>query len=230
MYSKVCRSAAVAVALSAGPAALAANTVEHVFTPSADNYRHWANLPHGDQPFLEMYEIVDPAIEGVGMMAFDLSGLVGVDPANLISAELQIFPRYSGQAGLIDGDAGLFNIMARDSAFDEIDPNPLPDSTGGILAEVPVSVGSLSAISLTSPTFLDEVRGWAVNPAMNYGLDLYLSSTDDVNASFYLAIHSSEAADPSLVPQLVVTEQVIPAPSAGLLVLVGALGSMTRRR
>ncbi len=229
MLFKVCQGAGVVLALSAGPV-LADDTVEHVFFPSADSYQHWANEPHGDAPFLEMYEIITPHREGVAMMAFDLSALAGVDSENLIAAQLQLFPFYSGQTGNFSGDQGVISVMKRASAFDELDPNPGPDSIGDVLAELTLDVGSLDPFALATAGLLDEVRDWTVNPDTNYGLDIYLRAVAGADASFYLAIHSSEAVDADFQPRLVVTEQIIPLPGTSVLLLAGALRCSRRRR
>ncbi len=228
MISKVCRSASIVLALSAG-AVLADDTVEHVFTPSADSYQHWANQPHGDAPFLELYELFNPHQEGVGMIAFDLSLLVGIAPENLISAELQLFPLYSGQTPLFDGDSGVLSLLERGSSFDEIEPNPAPDSIGDPLAELSLSVDDLSPIALNTAELLEVVRGWTVDPAGNYGLDVYFSAPTGAGATHLLAIHSSETDVAGFEPRLVVMEQV-PLPGTSILLVAGALSSTRRRR
>lgn len=227
---KMIALAAPAAILVAGTAALA--VTELAFEPSADSYNWWANQPHGDRPYLELFQEVSPnPRQAIGMMAFDVSGLSSIDPSDIVSARLELQAGYAGHYWNLNGDWGLLSIKQRAIAFDEIEPNPLPDSFGPALAETLVPVGYTdSIITLESSALLDQVRNWAANPGANYGFDIHFEAVGQEGSSFYMAIYSREYLDPALRPQLLVGVSEIPNPGVGSLLGSGLLCMMGRRR
>lgn len=228
MLFKLGPTAGAALLVCAGTALAGGVAVEHVIEPSADSYYWWANQPHGDKPYLEMFQDLVGDRQSIAMMAFDLSAFAGVDPAWITSARLELVAGYSENAWNFNGDWGLLNIKQRASAFDEIDPNPAPDSIGDPLAELFVPMGTFDPMVLEGQGLLDLVRDWVADPQTNFGVDIYFEALADTNFTFYMAIGSRHNQDVELRPRLIVTE--IPAPSTALLVLSGALGVARRRR
>ncbi|MFG0252903.1 MAG: hypothetical protein ACF8NJ_08535, partial [Phycisphaerales bacterium JB038] len=166
----------------------------------------------------------------VSMMAFDLSSLSNIDPADIIGARLEVHAAYAGNYWDFDAATGVLGLWERDTAFDEVEPNPLPASIGGVLASTTVAVGNLGLITLEGAALLGVVRDWAGNPADNYGMDVYLHADAGADDSFYMALYSSEYSDPAVRPRLVVTAENVPAPGAGALLGAGLLCLARRRR
>ncbi len=221
--------AAPAAALVACASAYAADEV--VFEAFQDSYNWIANQPHGDLPYLEVFQETSPRQrESVAMMAFDLSSLSNIDPADILGARLEVRAGYAGNYWGFDAVSGELSIWERDSAFDEIEPNPLPSSIGAALDTLLVGVGDFGILSLDSAALLAEVRDWAVNPNDNFGLDVRFSAVAGVDDSFYLALYSSEYSDPALRPHLVVTVDNVPTPGVGALLGTGLFCLSRRRR
>jgi hypothetical protein len=221
--------AAPAAAMAACASAYAVDEV--VFEPSQDSYNWIANQPHGDLPYLELFQENSPRQrESVAMMAFDLSSLSNIDPADIVSARLEVRAGYAGNYWGFDAVSGELSLWERDIAFDEIDPNPSPSSIGAALDMQVVGVGNLGVLTLDSAALLAEVRDWAVNPTSNYGLDVRFSAAAGVDDSFYMALYSSEFSDPAMRPHLVVGVDNVPTPGVGALLGTGLLCLNRRRR
>ncbi|MFG0252902.1 MAG: hypothetical protein ACF8NJ_08530 [Phycisphaerales bacterium JB038] len=228
MLFKVCRSAGVVLALTAGPVLAADDTVEHILAPAADSYNYAYNQPHGALNFFPLFTDEGADLQSVGMIAYDLTGL-GVDPAAIIAVRLEFTVASAQNNYGMGGPSGVVQVYDRSFGFDESDPNPPIAMTGDPLVELLRLVNDVSLLSLEGDALTALVQEWVTDPQSNNGLALALIPEAGNTETFWMALRTKEWSEPSQHPRLIVTE-LIPAPSTGLLVMAGALSSLRRRR
>ncbi|HEB60533.1 MAG TPA: hypothetical protein ENJ06_01790 [Phycisphaeraceae bacterium] len=226
---KMLLTALLAGGLSVAATAQAADDV--VLESSADSYNWIANQPHGELPFMALWQEVSPnQRQAVAMMKFDLGDLGGLDSSDVLSARIELHPWYASHQWELQGDAGRLVAAERLAAFDESDPNPLPSSGGTLLTDQLMAVDNYDLITIDGPALLDAVRDWMDNPASNMGIDLQLLAPAGADDTFYMALYSREADDPSLRPRLVLNTTSVPAPGVGTLMGIAGLSLVSRRR
>jgi hypothetical protein len=97
---------------------------------------------------------------------------------------------------------------------------------GGVASASLVVGGTLNTTNswLSTPALVSDVQGWFNNPATNFGWALV--NSDEATANTSRTFFSRDVLTPSLRPILNVTYEVIPEPSAAMLVLVGAAAAL----
>jgi hypothetical protein len=221
--------AAIAVGLAMSVPAFASDEVR--LNPMLDSYNWRHNQPHGGVTWIEMFTEYSPDDRAAtGMMWFDLSDLAGIEPDEVISAELRLYPiRATNQWGLESTDGSIV-VRERTTAFDEVDPNPAVDGDGVVLGSMLTVTGDLSPIVIDDLELLGEVRSWVDEPASNLGLEISMVPTGNNIDTYFLMIATREWAEAALRPELVLGISSVPAPGVGALLGVGMVCIGGRRR